>query len=326
MLKKTLYLLIQASFIFADMDLYSRPDQKISVQNQILAKVNGNVISVMDVMKKMDMVLHQNYPQHAESVPARFQFYTSSWRSVFMEMVDMELILADAKDKEIKLTDGDVREEIENRFGPNVLQTLDGLRLSYDDAWKMIKNDLLMQRMVWFFVQSKAMQKVNPGAIRQSYQHYLEKNPPYNEMTYRVISVNGDALEVLRLAREGGLDALKELQGVQVSNEYSAKEQDLSSLHRDALASLDPGFYSEPVSSVGRDGKTVTRIFFLADKVPHLAPSFEELAPKLKNELMQKAMAKESESYLGRLRKHYGFDSDRLRETVPSDLQPFSLL
>lgn len=103
----------------------------------------------------MDMVLHQNYPQHAESVPARFQFYTSSWRSVFMEMVDMELILADAKDKEIKLTDGDVREEIENRFGPNVLQTLDGLRLSYDDAWKMIKNDLLMQRMVWFLFSRK---------------------------------------------------------------------------------------------------------------------------------------------------------------------------
>jgi len=327
MLKIIGFFVFSVSLLSAEMELFPHQQQpKISVQNKILVKVNGNVISVMDVMKKMDMSFHQNYPQYADSIPARYQFYNASWRNVFMEMVDAELILADAKDKEIKLTDGEVGEEMKNRFGPNIIHTLEDLRLSYDDAWKMVKNDMIMQRMLWFFVHSKAQHKVNPGAIRKAYQEYLAKNPAYSELTYRVISVSGDPSEAVRVSAEGGLGALMQLEKVQVSNEYVAKEQDLSQTHRAVLLSLSPGTYSAPISSVGRDGKTSTRIFFLADKVDHLAPSFDELAPKLKNELMQKAVVQESELYLGKLRRHYGFDVECLQETVPPDLQPFSLL
>jgi hypothetical protein len=52
-------------------------------------------------MKKMDMLLHQNYPQYADSPQARLQFYASRWRPIFMEMIDTELILSDAQDREI---------------------------------------------------------------------------------------------------------------------------------------------------------------------------------------------------------------------------------
>src|SRR5579872_3060389 len=100
-------------------------EPKISMQNTILAKVNGTTISMMDVKKKMDILFHQNYPQLADSNQARFQFYEVSWRHVLMEMIDHELILADAAEKEVKLTDGEVREEMEARFGPNVMLTLD---------------------------------------------------------------------------------------------------------------------------------------------------------------------------------------------------------
>lgn len=327
MLKAIGFFTFSISLLFADMDLFPHQQQpKISVQNKILVKVNENVISVMDVMKKMDMSFHQNYPQYADSTPARYQFYNASWRNVFREMVDAELILADAKDKGIKLTDGEVREEMESRFGPNIIRTLEGLRLSYDEAWKMVKNDMIMQRMLWFFVHSKALHKVSPGAIKKAYQEYLVQHPAYAELTYRVISVSGDPSEAVRASAEGGLEALMQLEKVQVSNEYVAKEQDLSQTHRTILLSLSPGTYSSPISSVGRDGKTVTRIFFLADKVDHLAPSFDELAPKLKNELMQQAVVQESELYLGKLRRHYGFDVERLQEAAPPELQPFSLL
>jgi hypothetical protein len=318
-----LYLLLLTSLGCAQLDLYPRAEPKISVQNKILAKVNGNVISVVDVMKKMDLLMHQNYPQYAESAPARYQFYMSSWRSIFMEMVDTELILSDAQDKEIKLTDGDVREEMERRFGPNILQTLESMHLTYDDTWKMVRKDLIMQRMLWYFVHSKALSEVSPEAIRNAYRSYLEAHPPYQELTYRVLSIRGaDPHAVLQLCMERGLDALSEIYPteVQVSNEYTVKQTDLSISYRDALNSLTPGSFSPPIIN-----KAAARIFYLVDRQDHPAPTFEVLAPKLKNELQQKAVAKESMLYLNKLRKHYGFDPSHLEASLSDDFQPFTI-
>ena len=113
---------------------------------------------------------------------------------------------------------------------------------------------------------------------------------------------------------------------LQISNEYTAKDADLSESHRTILASLSPGNYSQPTCQISRsDNKNIYRIFYLAQKNDHPAPAFETISSQLKNELLQKAVAKESEGYLQKLRKHYGFDPSRLQETVPDDLQPFHL-
>ena len=336
--------LLIGSAAFAEMDLYQSQEPKISIQNTILAKVNGNTVSVIDVMKKMDMLMHQNYPQYADSPQARLQFYASSWRPVFMEMIDTELMLSDAQEKEVKLTDGEVREEVESRFGPNVTLTLDKMGLAYEDAWKMVKNELIVRRMMWFFVQSKAMQTITPQAIRESYQHYLAENPPYQEWNYRVISVRNEGddedsaqeiyheLLALGAAWDKAAQILKDWESthpgckIQISNAYTAKDQELSDAHKAVLASLTPGSYSQPVHQVSRvDNKSVHRIFYLAEKTDHPAPSFETLSAQMKNELMQKAVAKESDTYLQKLRKHYGFDPARIKETVPDNLQPFHL-
>jgi hypothetical protein len=329
---------------FADMDLFNDSrEPKISVSNALLAKVNGNTISVLDVMKKMDMVLHQNYPQYADSSQARFQFYSTSWRPIFMEMIDTELILSDAEDKEMKLSDGEIREEMEGRFGPNVTQTLDKIGLAYEDAWKLVKNELIVHRMMWYFVHSKATQGITPQAIRDSYQKYLTQNPPFQEWAYRVISIRSDseittdAEELYRMLSEVGQspesatvlqdwETAHPLSKVQLSNEYTAKDPELSQSHKAVLATLKPGAYSQPTCQISRsDNKTVYRIFYLAKKNDHPAPAFDAMASQLKNELLQKAVAKESELYLNKLRKHYGFDPGRLKETVSDDLQPFRL-
>ena len=78
-------------------------EPKIAVQNSILTKVNGKTISMMDVKKKMDMAFHQNYPHLTHSNPARVQFYEVAWKKTLMDMIDNELILSDATDKEINL-------------------------------------------------------------------------------------------------------------------------------------------------------------------------------------------------------------------------------
>src|SRR3989344_4181227 len=82
---------------------------KIAIHNTILAKAQGTTISVLDVKKKLDLLFHKNYPHLAQSNQARCQFYEASWRHVLMEMVDHQLILADAAARDVKVTDGEVR-------------------------------------------------------------------------------------------------------------------------------------------------------------------------------------------------------------------------
>lgn len=330
-------------FLFVAFGLAANPfkdysqEQKIAVQNAILAKVNGKTISMIDVKKKMDMVFHQSYPHLEDSNQARLQFYEASWRHVLMDMIDNELIISDATDKEVKLTDGEVREVMEERFGPNVMQTLDKIGLTYEETWKMLRNELMVQRMTWWFVHSKAMSSVTPQDIRQAYRLYLEQNPAYSEWKYRVVSIRvnepNDALaeKVQETLSESGKEPdeamLKGFEApgiaIAVSNAFTAKTQDLSDIHKASLETLIPGAYSKPSFQTSRsDKKIVYRIFYLAGKTDHAAPSFENLSQNLKNELIQKAVVQESEGYLGKLRKHYGFDTDK---TIPEDLHPFSL-
>lgn len=344
MIKKVLLCFLLGSTCFADLNLYKTEEPKISVQNNILAKINTTTISVVDVMKKMDMLLHQNYPQFADSPQARFQFYAASWRPVLMEMIDTELILSDAEAREVKLTDGEIREEMESRFGPGVLATLDKIGLNYDDAWNMVKKDLLVRRMMWFFVQSKAMQSVTPQTIRQSYSSYLQEHPAFQEWTYRVVTLRVPEqkdhlahevwqwLSETKQSPESLAPMLKQWEennpgcSLRVSSEYIAKDQELSESHKTALSVLEPMCYGTPSTQISRaDQKTVHRMFYLYNKTVHEAPSFEEMASRLKNELLQQAMSNESGVYLQKLRSHYGFDPISLKETVPEGIQPFAL-
>jgi hypothetical protein len=337
--KTFVLLLASVSALVAQMPQGSFSDPKIAVQNTILTKVNGKTISVLDVKKKMDVAFHQSFPQFADDIRARHQFYEMSWRNVLIDMIDNELIVSDALDKEIKLTDGEVREEMENRFGPNVMQTLDKIGVSYDEAWKMLKNEMLVQRMLFWFVQSKAMSSVSPQDIRQAYRLYLEKNPAYTEWKYRVISIRLDKAnealseKVYELLSASGkppqelAEELKKLDApenaIAISNEFIAKDQELSELHHASLADLLPGHYSAPSFQTSRiDKKTVYRIFYLIEKNDHPALNFEDLATRLRDELIQKAASDESKNYITKLRKHYGFDS---AAALPEDLHPFAL-
>lgn len=314
-------------------------EPKIAVQNSIITKVNGKTISMMDVKKKMDMIFHQNYPQMADNNQARFQFYEASWRYVVRDMIDNELIISDALDKEIKLTDGEVREEMEMRFGPKVAETLDKIGLTQKEAWDLVKNEMIVQRMTWWFVHSKATSKVTPQDIRQAYRLYVKEHPAYAEWAYRVVSIRSDenneefASQVHQFLVDGKkspdllIDDLKELESegvkISVSNEYVAKTQDLSEVHRTSLESLAPGTYSEPAYQLSRHDKNgVYRIFYLVGKNDFPAPSFEGLVTELRNQLIQKASVKESEEYITKLRKHYGYDGN---DFIPNDLHPFSL-
>lgn len=309
--------------------------QRIAFQNSILCKVNDQTISMMDIKKKMDVLFHQHYPQLSASSQARFQFYETSWRHLLSEMINQQLILADAENKEIKLSEGEVREELENRFGPNVTLTLDRIGLSQEEALKMIKEEMTVQRMMWWFVHAKALQKVTPQEIRQQYRAYLKQNPSYKNLKYQILSLRGenaialakeihDKLSLSKASPETLAEELKEIApSLKISSLYEAKDSELSETYKSILSKIAPGEYSRPMFQNGKE--IVARVFYLQEAEDHPAPEFKELSSKLQNDLTQKAVAEESESYLKRLRENYGFDEKHIQESLPEDFHPFSI-
>lgn len=345
-MKTAISLLFLTSALTAQMPPQAPPmgypsPQKIAVQNSILAKVNGTTISVMDVKKKLDLIFYQNYPQYAESSPARFQFYETSWRRLLTELIDHELILADATDREIKLSDAEVREEVENRFGPNVMTTIDEIGLTYDEAWKMVRKDMIVQRMTWWFIQAKAMAKVTPQDIRQQYRLYAKEHPPTIDWKYQVLTIRGDDGTVSKLfydeviSQKISIEELPEhvrefeqkhpLCTFNLSSEYNLQDTELSEAHRTQLATLSPNTYGEPALQASKDKQNLYRIFYLHDKVEHPTATFDEMAAHIKNELTQKHATTISQTYIEKLRKHYRFDTAHLDETVPADFKPFAI-
>src|SRR6267154_3855499 len=167
---------------------YEEPRELI-IYNRILAKVNDKTISVIDVMKKMDLFLQKYYPHLTGSKLARYQFYSSQWREYLTQMIDQELMIADAEKLDVKLTDAEVREELLTRFGPNIMPVLDKLGLTYDEARKMIHDEMLVQRMIWFRVNSKALSKINSLDVKAAYRQFCEQNPELEEWQYQVLSI-----------------------------------------------------------------------------------------------------------------------------------------
>ncbi|MBI5345645.1 MAG: SurA N-terminal domain-containing protein [Chlamydiae bacterium] len=318
-------------------------DSKIMIKNRVLVKVNDTTISMVDVMKKMDIAFLRAFPDLSNSSQAKFQFYTTGWRQMLNEMVNTELILADAQKKELQINDSEIREEIENRFGPNVIITLEKLNLSYDEAWKIVKNDMIVQRMTWFYVHAKALQKVTPESIKEAYKNYIIENPAEEIWVYQVISIKGEEpasktsaekLQLLLKDAVAGPDSIKEkiedleknLPGikVQISKLYTVSSKEISESNKQILSSLKNGFYSDVISVTGKNKNTsAPRIYYLKSYEKKEPSSFEEMANNLKEQLLNKAVAEEGNGYFSKLRKTYNFDEKDL--LVPEDYQPFVL-
>jgi hypothetical protein len=316
--------------------------QELVVYNRILAKVNDKTISVIDVMKKMDFFLQKYYPQFANSKLARYQFYSSQWREYLTQMIDQELMIADAEKLEVKVTDAEVREELLTRFGPNIMTALDNIGLTYDEARKMIHDEMLVQRMIWFRVNSKALNKINSSDIKEAYKQFREKNPELEEWQYQVLSIrslNKEASQALasrafellqsKLDLTKVVDQLKtseESISITLSPEVQADEKSISSSHQEVLKTLSENSFSSPIAQVSRaDHSVVYRIFYLKKHAKKVIPPFEKMADQLKDQLLQEASSKENSQYISKLRDRLGYDEKHMTETLPKDFQPFAI-
>lgn len=318
---------------------------EIIIQNRILATVNGKSITVCDVMKKMDVFLAKAYPGETKSNIERYQFFSQNWRQVLTQLIDSELILADGEKLQLKIPDAKIREIIHERFGPNVMVSLDELGLTFDEAWKMIYTEIATQQVSWFRVYKKAQDTIGPQDIKAAYQDHLAKNPPKEQWKYQVLSIRAKTetlgnlyaqkaqalikneplpFETLakKLLEEGENDTSIK---IHVSEEYHVENKDLSSSHKEVLCNLRPGSYSEPVPQKSRqDHSIVHRIFLLKDHTTSSPPSFDSMVEQLTEDLVQKEIRRDLPPYLSKLRKQFNFDEKSL-EAIPPHFQPFSL-
>lgn len=326
------------------------PRLRIEINNRVLACPNSKPISVLDLTRKMDIQFMHYCPELAESIQARFQFYQMAWRAALDEMINHQLILADAEERELKITEGEIHQELDTMFGPDVVKTLDDLEISYEDACDMVKNDLVVDRMKGAMVMSRAFCSINPAMIQAAYEEFKAKAIDEDEWHYRMLSIRhpdsqkaAHAAEVAKglLGASPGLDMealanqlemmrrggeLDFRTSISISELEKRTLKSLATSHRDALQSLRKGEVSEPIGQVSRiDRCMVYRIFHVVDFVEKLPPSFRDVEVKLKNQLLQQLILKEQEKYIARLRDQYGISDEYIAQMIPEDFQPFAI-
>jgi len=324
-----------------DMEVFEK-SFNFTLTNKILAKVNEQTITTVDLMKQLDLFFYRHNPELRKSKGARYQFYMANWQPMLNEMVQRELILADAKEKNISVSDAEVREEMQNRFGPNILENLAMVDLSYQDAREITRKQMTVERMKWHFVNHKALQKITPERIKSAYKTYCETNPPKEKWQYQIISIRSDdekqandvankiekqlsdvQLEVL----EKKLPAIQEEysgSSIQLSQLFEMNQEELSKNYKSVLETLSPNTFSCPIKQKSKaSNQVVYRIFYLKDHSTETPPTFNEMAKQLKEEMISQELNLATKEYVTRLKQRFNYDNAPLQTLITENFQPF---
>lgn len=314
---------------------------QLMINNRPLAKINGKVISLYDVIKKMDLFLFEYAPEATLLSAEKYQFYMSRWETTLDEMIADELILMDAAKKEVKISDGEVREMLQERFGPNIRASLDKVNLEYDEARDLIRSNLIVNQLIGMKVHAKAFHIVTPELIKEAYTSYVTDHPPQEQWKYQVLSIRGEdpilcgtvaqkAYEAL-LEKKQSLDTIAtaleaEEVTLNASEDYLGETKKISKAHFEVIQSLTPGSISKPISQVSRYDKSgVLRIFHLKDVTKSLPETFDEMHDTLKNQLLFQTSDSEKKHYIESLSKRFGYATHSPKFLLPEDYHPFLL-
>lgn len=320
--------------------------KKVEVNNRILAVVDGKPISVYDLMKKLDVVFYKQFPEYADSAETKYQFYQYNWKVTLRDLVDKELILSDAEEVKLPVTAGDIRQEMETLFGPNIISNLDKLGMSYEEAYEIVQGDLTIKRMMGARVSNKAQRKITPQAILRSYEEFAKDNIRPAEWDYRIFSIrHKDPTRAAEIANASyrilteeriPLDEMEEHlkkiglvdrnTKINVSKTLHHDENEVSDAYKSALTGLRDNTYSEPqVHKVRSSQEKIVRIFHVEKFIEGGPVPFAEVETKLINELRNKAMEEETDAYLTHLRTHFHVDEKEIISSLPDDFEPFTL-
>lgn len=304
---------------------------KIIVNNRVLADVHGKAITLMDAVKRMDILFLKQFPEYTQSVNARYQFYQANWKRILEELIEKELVLADSVEVKMDVSGADVRQEMENLFGPNIIMNLDKIGLSLDEATKIVASDIAIRRMMFLRVTSKALGKVTPQATRSLYETFVKENTKDPVYTYRVLTVrnaNGKEIaeSILGSVKEKGSlqEAALGVPQANLSEVFNHTPKEIAPKNMEVLAKMQPGQISDIQAQLSRaDNSTVYRILSLEKYTPGGAPSYSEVESKLKETLLDQFMISVHEEYVKRLKRHYAVKDSDIK--IPDEFVPFTI-
>lgn len=302
-------------------------DGRVEIENRLLVKVHKKAITMLDVVRKMDFLFHRQHPELVGSDAARFQFFNASWRAVLEGIIDEELILADAEEKKVEVNDGEVRQEMESIFGPQVVKNLRKSNLSFEEGFELIKRELIVQKMTGAFVRSKALGAAIPREVYQKYLQEIEGYVAENKWIYRILTVRGDnpkerALELVRDFKS--IEQLVVDSKLSLSESYERLESEISEQHLFYLKGTQEGKLSVPLVQVARSNREFCRVFLLEKFEEGRPPVFSDREDKIKQRMIQESYVFHNEAYREKLRAHYGISQQFLSELVPDGISPFA--
>ncbi|MBM3200956.1 MAG: hypothetical protein FJZ56_00940 [Chlamydiae bacterium] len=325
---------------------FGQKEQSISIKmtNRPLVSLHGKVITLYDVVKDMDKKMADVAPEALLSPVSRVQFYSANWKHALDQMVQNSLIIKEGEDLGIKISDAQLYEEVDNQFGPNVMQTLNERGLTYEEAKKEVYETIVLNYMQWIRIHQKASQNITPEKMQTAYANYLKEHPPIETFSYQIVSVRSDKDPYEALAErispflhnsniedvDGLIAKLKqgplENSTIQVSKPFNLNAKEMSSEHISILSTLAAKSCSEPKVQYSRkDGSMLMRIFYLIDHQKDEPPSFEQLENYLKGQLNQQEIQKAQSEYISKLKKRYHCDKADFYRMIPENYQPFSL-
>lgn len=316
--------------------------KEIIINNRILLKIEGKPISLMDVVKKMDYLFYREYPHLASSLVAKYQFYSINWKAILDAVINDRLITLDAAEKKVEeIKDGDIRQTLEDLFGPDVVITLDGLGMTFEEAWDLVKTELIVRQMNGMMVRSRAQFEIIPKEVKKTYEKMVSKMDVENKWIYQTLTIESKDSEKGKSAAEKASALLAEQKmplteiaslikeesiEVRLSEEFQRKDKELSTAHKAILQTLAIGSSSAPiVQSSKKDGAEVYRIFHLKECQEGKKVPLSEIEVKISEEMMAKALARHGETYSKKLRHHYGVTDEYLKKCIPENFTPFSL-
>lgn len=166
---------------------------EIKADRRMLVRVRNSTLTITDVMRKMDLIFYQQFP-HLRSMPKeRLKFYETNWRRVLQDLVDRKLIMIFAEENHFEVPHGDVREEMEAIFGPNVLLALYDAKVPFEDAYDMVRQEIMMRRIVSFYVKGAVLASLTPQKVKERYREKYEQTLPQEKIVWHILSLKTPA-------------------------------------------------------------------------------------------------------------------------------------
>lgn len=335
------FLLLSLMSLTASCFSASNVKQSIVVDNRVLATVRDQIITVQDVVKKLDMLFYQQFPQHRGSAEARYEFYQANWKTVFEDLVNRLLVLSWADERQFQVSNGDVRQELEEVFGPDVMINLYESGFSLNEVQEMIRADILLRRLLYFYVRLPVLAGISPSRVRALYEEKRHAEGCAELLHWRSITVKAkqgecakkeaDAVfNMLQKEKISIADVCKKIPAtieVTASEQFQSVKNELAPHTYEILSKLPDGTYSEPASFVGKQNGQKGWRFYTVDKREQVPlPPIDQMEEALRAEIAQPEIAAKTKELFDSLHKEYQvntvFSQDELIAFQPFTFRP----